>query len=123
MDIKRALISAFVLYALIFLIASGLMFVLKDYNVFGAATLVAGIAATYFISNKYYFAKVKVKDAVKDGLMLGLVFVIVTFLLDVPLLVYGFAKDQGWNFFMAWHVIIGYISALVVPVIAAKMKK
>lgn len=123
MDLKKAIISAVVLYAVIFLVASALMIAVNDEIIFGLATLLISIALTFLVAKKYYFKGMRMAKPVREGLTLGLVMAVVSFAIEIPVMVYGFAAAQGWNWFMTWHVMLGYISMLVVPVFAAYKPK
>lgn len=118
------MIASVVLYAVVFLVASGLMIALPV-ETMGFKILMPILAAvfTYFISNYFYFKSVTISKPLMDGLMLGIVFVVVAFLLDVPLMVYYFAAEQGWSYFTQWNLILGYLLMLIVPILAAYMKK
>ena len=123
MDIKKALVTAVIWYALIFFIASILMFVLNLTGViFGAAMVIFAAILAYVIPRYYYF-KEGVDNPIKEGLLLCIVVVVISFLLEVLVMVYGFAKDQGWNYFNSWSIIVGYLIALIVPVVAAYQAK
>ncbi len=121
MNIKRAIVSAVVLYALIFLAASTLLF-MRDNFYFGVLTLAIGSVLTFVISKYYYFKGMKFSSAVREGLMLGIFMAAVTFAIEIPVMVYGFAKDQGWGYFTAWHMMLGYLFMIVLPVFAAYKK-
>ncbi|MFH0832991.1 MAG: hypothetical protein V1900_04690 [Candidatus Aenigmatarchaeota archaeon] len=124
MNIKKALISAVILYALIFLWASILMFVAKmTGDAFSVAMLVSGALLTFIVAKYYYFKSMKIVKPINEGLMLGVVFAVVTFVIEVPVMVYGFASTQGWNYFTSWSIMLSYLLALVVPIAAAYKKK
>jgi hypothetical protein len=123
LNIVKAVVSAVVLYALIFLAASALMVVIYDSNIFGAATLLIGIILTIVVTREYYFKGVKVKDPLMEGLAVGVVLVVVSFVIEVPVMVYGFAASMGWSYFASWNIMLGYLAMLVVPVLVAKYRK
>lgn len=125
MNIKWALISAVIWYALVFLVGSAIMFIPPFSamgDAFGAAIVVTVAVFAFSIPKYLYFNKFPAKEPLKDGLMLGAVFVVVSVLLDIPILVYGFAAEQGWALFTTWHSILGLVLLLLIPIAAAYQK-
>jgi hypothetical protein len=120
LNIVKAVASAVVIYAIIFLVASALMFAVTDSNVFGALTLLIGMITTILVTKEYYFKGVKVKNPLTEGMALGIVYVVVSFAIEVPVMVYGFAASMGWSYFSSWNIIVGYLAMLLVPIIVAK---
>lgn len=118
-DLRKAVKSGIVLYALIFTFASALMFYVPS-AMLEYASLVA-IAALVFIVAKHYFREHKVGSPVCEGLCLGVVFAAVMFVLDVVIMVRGFASEIGWSYFMSTSQYIGYGLTIVIPVLAAKI--
>jgi hypothetical protein len=118
-DLKKAVKSAIVLYALIFTFASALMFYVPS-AAYDYAALVA-VALLTFIVAKHYFRMYKPANLICSGLALGVVFAVVMFVLDVLLMVYGFANQLGWEYFASTNQLLGYVLTIVVPVLAAKM--
>lgn len=122
MNLKKAIVSAIILYAIMFLVASALLFI-QDETIFGSILIVLSIILTFLISKEYYFKGAKVSNPIKEGLMLGIVLVIVAVLIDIPVMVYGFAAQSGWNYFMMWHLLLGYLLTLVIPILVAYKSK
>jgi len=123
MNIKKAIISGVILYALIFLLASALLFVVPNESVFGSIIVVIVAILTYLIAKNYYFKGMKISNPIKEGLILGIILVIIIIIIEIPVMVYGFAVEQGWNYFTTWHILLGYILTVVVPIFAAYKKK
>lgn len=123
MDLKKAFVSSVILYSLIFLIASGLMFVISDETVFGSITLLLAAVFTFLLSREYYFKGMKIANPVKEGLLLGIVLIVVMVAIDIPVMVYGFAAETGWSYFTTWHILLGYLMALIIPVFVAYRMK
>lgn len=121
MNIKKAIVSAVVLYALIFLLASALLNTITGI-MFGTVMVVGGAVLTFLIAKYYYFKGMKVAKPIQEGLKLGIVMVVVAFLIEVPVMVYGFAATQRWSYFMSWNIVLGYILMLIVPILAAYKK-
>jgi hypothetical protein len=122
MNLKKAIVSAIVLYAIIFLVASALLFI-KDDLVFGSIMVVLSAVLTFLISKLYYFKGMRVYKPLKEGLMLGITLVVIIVLIEIPVMVYGFASQMGWNYFMNWHILLGYLLTLIVPVLVAYRAK
>ncbi|MFH1622940.1 MAG: hypothetical protein ABIA12_00240 [Candidatus Aenigmatarchaeota archaeon] len=118
LDLRRALKSAVVLYALIFTFASALMFYVPFAALDYAVMLL--VAVLTFIVAKHYFNAFKPAHPMCNGLALGVVFAAVMFVLDVLLMVYGFASELGWSYFMTTSQIVGYAIIILAPVLAAK---
>ena len=118
-DLRKAVKSAIVLYALIFTFASALMFYVPP-AAFNYASLLL-VAVLTFVVAKHYFREYKTDCPLCSGFALGVVFAAVMFVLDVPIMVYGFARDMGWDYFMSTNQLFGYVLTIVVPVLAAKM--
>src|SRR4030042_1199416 len=118
MKLLKAILSAVVLYALIFLIASALLFI-KNGIIFGSIMVLFAAVLTFLVSKFLYFRGMAVTNAVREGLLLGIIFVVVMFVIEVPVMVYGFAKEMGWNYFLTWHLVVGYMLTLVVPILGA----
>ena len=122
MNLKKAIISAIILYAIIFLVASALLFI-KDENIFGSITLIVSAVVMFLISKEYYFKGMKVSNPFKEGLIFGIVVTVIIFLLEVLVMVYGFASNVGWNYFLNWHLILGYLLNIVIPILVAYKSK
>jgi len=121
MKIKKAIISGVILYALIFLLASGLMFVagIQDETIFGSLMVIIVAVLTFLISKNYYFKGMKISNPVKEGLTLGILLLVIVFVIEIPVMVFGFAAENGWNYFMTWHILLGYTLTVIVPILAA----
>jgi hypothetical protein len=77
-------------------------------------------AIVIFLLVKYYYFKQKPENPIKIGLTLGIPLAIITFIIEVPLLVYGFG--MGLEHYQMWIVWIQYLVVLISPIIAAIMK-
>ncbi len=123
MKIKKAIIASLVLYAIIFVVASGAMLVFpKDSTNFKISMPITVAVVTLLVSRYFYFKDVASDDPFTDGLTLGLLFVLVFFIIDVPMMVYGFASAQGWLYFTQLSIMIGYFFLIIIPIIAAYIK-
>lgn len=119
---KRALVSTVVFYAIIFLWASVLMFVLAvPTDVFKVAMVVSGALVVALLAQYHFFKGARPKPI--DGLRFGAFVAVVSALLDIPILVYGFAKDLGWAYFASWDVLLGYAVVAVAPAVIIHLQK
>jgi len=118
MNIKKTIISAIIQYAIIFLVASALLFI-KDETIFGSITLIVSVVLTFLISKYFYFKGMQISNPLKEGLMFGIAVTVIIFLIEIPVMVYGFASQMGWSYFMSWNLIAGYILTIIIPVIVA----
>ena len=100
MDLKKIVISGIVYYAIIFLTYDLFMFgpLVLEGMALMAVGMVASIITAYMLARDYYFKK-KPKNYLKEGIIYGLGIVVISTLIEVPVMVYGHAKDVGW----AWY--------------------
>lgn len=117
MKLGKAIVSGIILYAVMFLAASAMLSI-PEY-VFGPVMVILSGVLTFFVSKFFYFKGMRITNPIKEGLIFGLVLIIVMFVIEVPVMVYGFAKDQGWNYFNSWDMILGYLLVLLIPILAA----
>jgi len=120
MKLGKAIVSGIILYAVIFLAASAMLTLSS--TTFGFIMVILVAVLTFIVSKYFYFKGMQVANPVKEGILLGLALVIVMFIIEVPVMVYGFAKDLGWAYFNTWHIVLGYGLALITPVFAAPRK-
>lgn len=119
---KKAIVSAVVFYAIVFLAATILMFSLSlAGDIFGAAMVVLVAILAVLLSKYYYFKGMKAKPM--DGLLFGIVMTVAAVLIEIPVMVYGFAKDMGWAYFASWHIMLGYLLVVIIPPILVYLKK
>ncbi len=121
-NIKKAVISGVIIYALLFLAASALLFTVTDQTIFGTISFLVLVILTAVVMKKYYFKGMKVKKPLQEGLGVGIILVLVFLAIEIPVMVYGFASDMAWYYFTSWDILLGYISLLVVPVLVAWKK-
>ena len=96
LDWKKAIVAGIISYAVIFLVISGMMFAPGAYDAATmqwalwskALTLIVGFVVVWAIATYYYF-KAKPSNAVKEGVMLGLVMMIVAFIIEIPVMESG----------------------------------
>ena len=120
---KRAIMAGVIAYAVIFLVLSAMMFTpLWGTETQNYINMLVAIVVTYLVAFYFYF-KEKPKDYLKEGLLLGVVMTVVSVLIEIPVMVYGFAAAMGWAWFTQWHLIAGYVLGIVATILAAKMKK
>ena len=75
---------------------------------------------TIFLLIRYYYFRQKPKNPLKDGVLLGILLVTITFFIEIPLIVYGFG--MGWTIYLFWMVWIQYLLVIISPIIAALTK-
>jgi hypothetical protein len=96
LNLKKAVASAVVAYALMFLAASALMLWIADIMVYGTALFLALIVIIAVVTKYYYFEGVKkIKKPLEEGFGLGIVYMLVSIAMDIVLMVYGFAAEVG----------------------------
>jgi len=120
---KQAILAGVINYAVLFLAISAMMFTpLWGTPAQTYLNMVVGLVVTYFVASYLYFKK-KPKEPLKEGICLGIVFAVISFLIEIPVMAYGFAAAQGWAWFTQWNMIVSYVLCVVAVVAAAMMKK
>ncbi len=75
---------------------------------------------TIFLLTRYYYFKQKPRNPLTDGLLLGILLAAITFIIEVPLIVYGFG--MGLEIYLIWLVWIQYLLVIISPIVAALTK-
>jgi len=122
MKLLKAIVSGIILYAVMFLAASAILS-FQGTLIFTLTMVILSAVLTFVVAKFFYFKGMDIKNPVKEGLLLGLVLIVVMFAIEVPVMVYGFAKDQGWNYFKSWDMLFGYGLTLLIPILAAWKRK
>ncbi len=124
MDIKKVLVTGVIIFAVIFLLASLLLFVVAlQEPVFGVTMLVLSTLIVYIVVRYYYLKETKLDSPIKDGFALGIAIALVVFILEAITMVYGFAADQGWSYFAKPTIMIGYLVMVFIPIVATYLKE
>lgn len=121
MKITRAILCGILLWVLIFFEVSILMFGLKMQA--GTFYYIIHYILSFLliaISALVYF-KGKVKKGAVQGVLLGIIFVVVGAILDAIITVPLFIKS--YSFFNDFYLWLGYLETVVVSVIAGALKK
>lgn len=69
---------------------------------------------------RYFYIGKKSKKYYVEGLVLGIVIVAMSILMEIPVMVYGFAADVGWSWFLMWEMWVSYLIVIVASVLALK---
>ncbi len=72
---------------------------------------------TNFLLTRYHYFKQKPKNPLTDGLLFGILLAAITFIIEVPLIVYGFG--MGLETYLIWLVWIQYLLVIISPIVAA----
>lgn len=75
---------------------------------------IASIIFMYLGVKKVY------KATSEDGFKLGVLFLVITFAVEIPLFVFGLGF--GWGLYSMWTVWIQYALVLLTPVVVAKLE-
>ena len=107
MNVKRATIGVMIWYIIANPISGALISINPDWILFG---FLIGLTLVYILSRFYYFKKEKPKEALKEGFLVGLYWLIVIIILDV--IIWG---GLGLDFILKadWKLLIAY---LLIPV-------
>ena len=116
----KAIIIGFLYYA-VALIFDGLgnSFVPDYVNLMSYVWWIVSAVAIFLLTRYYYFRQ-KPKNPLIEGLLLGILLAIITFIIEIPLIVYGFG--MGWEIYLFWIVWVQYLLVIVSPIIAALTK-
>ena len=121
MKLKRAALTGILLWVLIFFEVSILMFGFKlegtGYYVAHYVLLIALVTISAFI----YFKNKEIKPGLKEGFILGVIYVIVGIILDLIITIPLFVKDYV-AFYNIW-LLIGLVETIVVASIIGLIKK
>ena len=124
MDIKKALIASVIGYAVTFLVASGLLFMqAQNAMLFSVMVTLFALVLTFVIAKFYYFKGMVMTSFLKEGLLFGILYDVVMIVIDIPVMVYGFAVAQGWSYILSLEMFAGYALTIVVCLIAAYLSK
>lgn len=116
MNWGKAIGYGIVLYAIMFLLGSILMFGLKlTGDVFGATMVIASIIILWIAARMYQISNLN------QGIQVGAVWLAIEAILDYILLVQIFNK--GSLSVYNWSLLTGYVMIIVVPAIVGSMKK
>ncbi len=111
---KKAILLGIVLYAVIFLIGSIVM-AFAGVEAIGKSMII--ISPILLVLVAYWYLK---KNAgLEEGLKLGLIWLLLSIILDIVVLVYCF--KNGWIYFSSWTVWLGYGEMIIVPGIVGKL--
>ena len=122
-DCKRGILAGIIAYAIGFLVISATMFTPiwgTDASTYLNMAIV--FIAVFLVANMFYFKK-KPKNPLNEGAVLGLTMAIVAFLIEIPVMAYGFAAEMGLNWFAQWNILAGYVLSIIAAIVAAMQKK
>lgn len=116
MNWGKAIGYGIVLYAIMFLLGSVLMFGPKlAGNVFGITMLIASIIVLWIASMMYKIPNLSI------GVQVGIVWLVIEAVLDYVVLVQMFNK--GSLSVYSWSLLTGYVLIVVVPALVGQMAK
>ena len=119
MNLKRAILTGILLWVLIFFEVSILMF---GFSLDGATLyMVHYIIMIFFVSIIGWTYFKKVKPSLKEGFILGVIYVVVGTILDLIITIPLFVKDYG-AFFNNW-LILGLLETIAIASIYGAVKK
>ncbi|MFA5993221.1 MAG: hypothetical protein WC796_05945 [Candidatus Pacearchaeota archaeon] len=121
MNFKRAILIAIALWVVIFFEVSILMF---GFKLSAPSTLYYVIhfiilIILFILASLFYFSK-KVKAGAKQGLLVGILFIVVELILDAAITVPLFVKD--WSFFIKPEMLASDLLALVIFTIVGALR-
>jgi hypothetical protein len=120
LDFLKAIIIGILYYAVaLFFDVLGNYFVPYYVNFMSYVWWIVSAIAIFLLTRYYYFRQ-KPKNPLTDGLLLGILLAVITFIIEISLIVYGFG--MGWGIYLFWIIWIQYPLVLISPIIAALTK-
>ena len=120
LDFLKAIIIGLLYYALaLFFDFIGNYFVPYYVNFMSYVWWIVSACAIFLLTRYYYFRQ-KPKKPLTDGFLLGILLAIITFIIEISLIVYGFG--MGWGIYLFWIIWIQYPLVLLSPIVAALTK-
>jgi hypothetical protein len=123
MNLKQATISGLITYFIIFIAGSILLFGFGiAMNLFGLIMLAIMPFVIFLVAKYLYFNKIKITQR-KEGLYLGIYWLVIALVVDIIILVYGF--NVGWDYFLRanWSMLVGYAEYVVFAFLAGYFSK
>ena len=119
LNIKRATIWGIVLTLITFVIATILVLISPELHIIIGIFLFPIII---FLYAKYlYFRKEDKEAPMKEGILVGLYWLVLAIIYDIILVVY--ILGIGWELFSSWALIVHYIELVVFTVLGAFTEK
>lgn len=117
MNWLKAIGYGIVLFAVMFVVGSIVMFGLKLAGTgMSIVMLISGIIVLYLLAKQY-----KIKD-LNDGIVVGLVWLVVDVILEYYVIVQIFNKGVTSGFYN-WSVLLGYATIVIVPALVGRQAK
>lgn len=112
-DYKKALIKGFILWIILFFVASIIM------SIFGRDSIgIVMVILSPLISIPISHLYLKKYPGLSEGVKLGILWIIESAILDIVVVIYAF--KNGWSFYSSWTVWVGYIAVIVATAIVGK---
>jgi hypothetical protein len=94
--------------------------IILDYQNFMSYVWWTVSSLVIFLLTRYFYFKKKPKNPLKEGMLLGILLAIITFFIEIPLIVYFYG--MGWSIYLFWIVWIQYLLVIFSPIIGAFTK-
>lgn len=118
MNWLKAIGYGIILFAVMFLIGSIVMFGLKitDPNTMGIIMIIASVIVVWLLARQYKIA------SLNQGIQVGLVWLVVDALLEYIVIVQIFNQGDASKLY-SWSVFVGYALIVIVPALVGQLKK
>lgn len=121
MKMKRATIGGIIVYSVIFVFASIILY--GRFVELGMSMIFIIPIVVFLVSKFYYFKEEKPEELLKESFFVGFYWMVLAIVLDTIILVYGLGK--GLDYFMKanWTMSIGYLEIILFCIVGAFGKK
>lgn len=113
-NLKKGILLGLLMWIILFFIGSIAMVTIGQDKI-GVAMIILWPIVAIFLARRYF----KDNPSMVEGLKLGIVWMVISAILDIAILVYGF--KNGWEFYSTWTIWIGYLEIIIVPAIVGKI--
>lgn len=114
-NIKKGISLGLLSWIISFFLGSIVMITIGQDRI-GVSMIILGPIVIIFLA-RWYFKTVN--PSMAEGLKLGILWAVMSVVLDVAILVYGF--KNGWGFYSTWTIWVGYLEIIIVPMIVGKI--
>lgn len=111
---KKGILLGLLMWIILFFIGSTVMVTIGQDKI-GVSMIILEPIVAIFLARWY----LKVNPNIIEGLKLGIVWTIISAILDIAILVYGF--KNGWGFYSTWTIWVGYLEIIIVSAIVGKI--
>ena len=113
-DLQKILLISVINYMIVF----GVSFLISSFFSFDVVWLLM-ITLSIFLLVYYWYFSAKPKSPIKEGIIIGLLLALFTFVIEFLL----WFSIFGWFYFWNFSILLQYVLIIIVPIFAALLKK